>query len=117
MPLPGTSQKESEYSTNGKVEYDAARTAETEKGISGQTYELELHIMPPVDLGKLSVLKRQLLQIPNLQVLGEGGSNSGLIWFEVTYSEPPPIEGLLRKMSSVKEITRQGNYITISLND
>ena len=117
IPVPDASQKENEYSATSKIEYETSQLTEEENGINEYVGKLELHIIPPIDFGQLSKFEKQLLHIPNLQVLGKGGSDNGIIWFEVNCSEPLPVENLLQQISPVKEMAKYGNYITISLND
>ncbi len=115
--MPDASQKENEHSATSKIEYETSELTEREDAINEYTGKLELHIMPPLDFGQLSKFEKQLLQVPGLQLLGKGGSDSGITWYEVNYSEPPLVVNLLRQISPVKEVAKHGNYITISLND
>ncbi len=117
IPVPNASQKENEYPATSKIEFETSEVTEREDAINEYIGKLELHIMPPVDLGQLSKFEKQLLHVPNLQILGKGGSANGIIWFEINYSEPLPVENLLQQISPVKEIAKHGNYLTISLND
>lgn len=116
IPVPNPSEKETAYPATSEIEYEVSEPAEIENGTNGYDEKLELHIMPPSDYGQLSKFEKQLLQVPDLQVLGKGGSDSGIIWYEVNYSEPLPVENLFRQMSPVKEVAKHGNYVTISLN-
>ncbi len=117
IPVPNASQKETEYPATSKIEYETSELTEIENRTNGYDGKLELHIMPPLDFGQLSKFEKQLLQVPDLQLLGKGGSDSGITWYEVNYSEPPLVVNLLRQISPVKEVAKYGNYITISLND
>jgi len=116
MPVPNPSEKETEYPATSKIECKISELTEMENGTNGYDEKLELHIMPPSDSGQLSKFEKQLLKVPDLQVLGKGGSDSGIIWFEVNYSEPLPVENLLRQISPVKEVAKHGNYVMISLS-
>jgi len=117
IPVPNTSEKESEYPATSKIEYETSELTEIENRTNGYDGKLELQIMPPVDFGQLSKFEKQLLQVPDLQLLGKGGSDSGITWYEVNYSEPPLVVNVLRQISPVKQVAKHGNYITISLND
>ncbi|MHC4665902.1 MAG: hypothetical protein ACYS9T_08100 [Planctomycetota bacterium] len=117
IPVPDTSEKEPEYLASSQIEYETSELTESENRANRYDGKLELHIIPPFDFGQLSTFENQLLQVPNMQLLGKGDSGSGMIWYEVNYSEPLLIENLLRKMSPIKEISKHGNYIMILLND
>jgi len=110
-------EEETKYPTINKMKYETSEPAEIENRTNGHDEKLELHIMPTSDFGQVSKFEKQLLQVPDLQLLGKGGSEGGIIWFEVNYSDSLPIEDLLQQISPVKEVAKYGNYITIYLND
>ena len=117
-PLHNIFAEENEYPAINKMKYEAPEPAETENRAIGHDEKLELHIMPASDFSQVSKFEKQLLQVPDsLQLLSKGGSEGGIIWLEVNYSDSLPIEDLLRQISPVKEVARYGNYITVYLND
>ena len=71
--------------------------------------------MPPIDSNQLVTLEKLLLQVPNLQVIGQGGSDDGRSWAEVNCVEPLPMVMILKQMPPVKEVAAYGSNIIIAL--
>ena len=76
-----------------------------------------IDIVPPIDFSQLISLEKLLRKVPNLQVIGRGGSDDGRSWAEVECSEPIPIVMILKQMSPVKEVAAHSNHVIIALNE
>ena len=105
LDLPPASDIETETSA---VEVEK----EDEKIYHGR---LELHVVPAVEFQQMAVFEKLLLEIPNLRLIGKGGSNYGTSWAEIELSEPMPILMILKRLSPVKEVVAHGNIIIVSL--
>jgi len=110
-----TLKKENEYSAERYIKSETGSVLAEEDDKKEYKGRLELDIVPPIDSSQLASLEKLLLQVPNLQLIGRGGSDDGRSWAEVNCSEPLPVVTLLKQMSLVKEVAAYGNHIIIAL--
>jgi len=64
----------------------------------------------------MDMIEKPLLRLPNLRLIGRGGSSDGTTWVKIELGEPLPILKILKQMLPVKEAVAYGNNIVISLN-
>lgn len=116
ISVTSTSKKEDEPSAVCNVEPETGNALAEENDEKVYKGRLELDIVPPIDFNQLVSFKKLLLQVPNLRLIGMGGSEDGPNWAEVECSEPLPLVTILKQLSPVKKVTAQGNHIIIALN-
>jgi hypothetical protein len=104
---------ESPVAEKEEVVIDTSMASEEDK----REYEgnLEIAILPPVDYKQMATLERLLFQIPNIQLIGRGGTSNGTNWLQVEVGESVPLIMLLRQMSPVKQVVAYGRNIIVSM--
>ena len=117
ISVPDMLNKVAEYVGINNIELETSDVFDEED--ERKTYEgkLEIDIVPPIDFSQLINLEKLLRKVPNLQVLGRGGSDDGRSWAEVECSKPLPIVTILKQMSPVKEVAAHSNHIIIALKE
>jgi len=108
-----TEEKEHSLESNGKGETGVVPSGEdSERVYEG---ELQLFIAPPANPAQRASFATRLLQVPNLQLFGSGGSSDGKTWVRVKTSEPLPLLKILKEMPPVKDAVEQGKDIIVVL--
>jgi hypothetical protein len=115
IPAPNALKKENEYSAAGNVDPETGNVFAKEDDKKDYKGRLEIDIVPPIDFSQLISLEKLLLKVPNLRLIGRGGSDDGRSWAEIECSEPLPIVTILKQMSPVKEVATHRNHIIIAL--
>ena len=109
MVLPGKNGNGRNHEAEAKI---AATTPDDEeKSYKGR---LELDILPPIDFNQIAALEKLLLQVPQLKIVGKGGSSAGN-WAEIEVVEPIPLLKILKRMPPVKEVVEHGSNIIVAL--
>lgn len=88
-----------------------------EPSVGAGTYRgvVTLAIMPPIDLGQLDSLKKDLGQVENLHLVLVGGSVEGGSKIIVSAEEPLPLLDILKEMPAVDQVFRKGSEIQVRL--
>jgi hypothetical protein len=115
ISVPNTLKKGKEYPAASNVEPETGNVFAKEDDKRDYKGRLEIDIVPPIDFSQLISLEKLLLKVPNLRLIGRGGSDDGRSWAEIECSEPIPIVTILKQMSPVKEVATHRNHIIIAL--
>ncbi|MBA7603373.1 hypothetical protein ES703_10481 [subsurface metagenome] len=88
-----------------------------EPSVDAGTYQgaVTLAIVPPIDLGQLDSLKKDLGQVENLHLVLVGGSVEGGSKIIVSAEEPLPLLDILKEMPAVDQVFRKGSEIQVRL--
>lgn len=88
-----------------------------EPSVGAGTYRgvVTLAIMPPIDLGQLDSLKKDLGQVENLRLVLIGGSVERGSKIIVSAEEPLPLLDILKEMPAVDQVFRKGSEIQVRL--
>jgi len=89
-----------------------ARTKDEERNFEGR---LELTILAPIDVKQKKDFEKLLAEIPNLHLMGDGGSNDGSNWLEIELNQSIPLVSMLKQMPPVKKVVSHGNNIIVAL--
>lgn len=88
-----------------------------EPSVDTGTYRgvVTLAIVPPIDLGQLAALKKDLGQVENLRLVLVGGSVEGGSKIIVSAEEPLLLLDILEEMPAVDQVFRKGSEIQVRL--
>lgn len=89
-----------------------ARTKDEERNFEGR---LELTILAPIDVKQKKDFEKLLAEIPDLHLMGDGGSNDGGNWLEIDLNQSIPLVSMLKQMPPVKKVASHGNNIIVAL--
>ena len=89
-----------------------ARTTDEEKNYEGR---LELTILAPIDVKQKKDLEKLLTEVPDLHLIGDGGSSDGSNWLELELNQSIPLVSMLKQMPPVKKVASHGNNIIVAL--
>lgn len=115
IPAGDTLAEEFKASSAEDVESEigVAPTDETDK--KDYKGRLKLSIVPQVDFRQMATIENLLAKIPDLRLIGRGGSSDGISWAEVELGQPLPILMILKRMLPIKEVVTYRNNIIITL--
>ncbi len=90
---------------------------EAEPAVVTKLYKgvVELTIMPPVDLGQLENLEKDLRQVENLRLVLVGGSVDEGNRIVVSAEEPIPLLRILKEMPAVEQVVRKSGKTQVTL--
>ena len=90
---------------------------EAEPAVVTKLYKgvVELTIMPPVDLGQLENLEKDLRQVENLHLVLVGGSVDEGNRIVVSAEEPIPLLRILKEMPAVEQVVRKSGKTQVTL--
>ncbi|KPK22652.1 MAG: hypothetical protein AMJ70_05440 [Dehalococcoidia bacterium SG8_51_3] len=89
-----------------------SRTKDEERNYEGR---LELTILAPIDVKQKKDLEKLLAEIPNLQMMADGGSSDGSNWLELELNQSIPLVSMLKQMPPVRKVASHGNNIIVAL--
>jgi len=89
-----------------------ARTKDEERNYEGR---LELTILAPIDVKQKKDFEKLLTEVPDLHLLGDGGSSDGSNWLEIELDQSIPLVSMLKQMPQVKKVASHGNNIVVAL--
>ncbi len=78
--------------------------------------KLELGILAPINAKQKKAFEELLAEVPDLQLLGSGGSSDGSSWLEIELNQPLPLVSMLKQMPPVVKVAAHGNNILVALN-
>jgi len=76
---------------------------------------MELTIVPPIDLGQMENLEKDLRQVENLRLVLVGGSVDEGNKIVVSAEKPIPLLRILGEMPAVEQVVRKGDKIQVTL--
>jgi len=90
---------------------------EAEEVVGAGLYEgiVKLTVVSPVDLGQMRKLEEYLCQVQDLRLVLVGGSVDEGTTIVVSAEKPIPLIDVLREMSPVEQVFKEGNEIQIVL--
>ncbi|GEM_PF-5307548 len=101
---------------DGKIEALAAMEAAAEREDQAPCRgRFELVMVPPINPGELARFEKLVKQIPNLRMLGSGGSEDRGCWLDVELKEAMPLLAMLKKTASVRQAVKYGESVVVSL--
>ena len=77
---------------------------------------LELGILAPINAKQKKAFNELLNEVPELYLLGSGGSSDGSSWLEIELNQPMPLVSMLKQMPPVMKVAAHGNNILVVLN-
>ena len=105
-----------------KAKKEAKRAEEkakeaVEPAVGAGLYEgvMELTIVPPIDLGQMENLEKDLRQVENLRLVLVGGSVDEGNKIVVSAEKPIPLLRILGEMPAVEQVVRKGDKIQVTL--
>ena len=89
------------------------KTKDEERDYEGR---LELGILAPINAEQKKAFEELLTEVPDLHLLGSGGSSDGSSWLEIELDQPIPLVSMLKQMPPVIKVAAHGNNILVVLN-
>ena len=89
-----------------------SRTRDEERNYEGK---LELTILAPIDVKQKKDFEKLLTEVPDLHLMGDGGSSDGSNWLEIELNQSIPLVSMLKQMPPVKKVASHGNNIIVAL--
>ncbi len=89
-----------------------SRTKDEERNYEGR---LELTILAPIDVKQKKDFEKLLTEVPDLHLMGDGGSSDGSNWLEIELNQSIPLVSMLKQMPPVKKVASHGNNIIVAL--
>jgi len=89
------------------------KTKDEERDYEGR---LELGILAPINTKQKKAFEELLTEVPDLHLLGSGGSSNGSSWLEIELDQPIPLVSMLKQMPPVIKVAAHGNNILVALN-
>jgi len=89
-----------------------SRTKDEERNYEGK---LELTILAPIDVKQKKGFEKLLTEVPDLHLMGDGGSSDGSNWLEIELNQSIPLVSMLKQMPPVKKVASHGNNIIVAL--
>ena len=88
-----------------------------EEALRAELYEgmVKLVVVPPIDLGQMEKLEKDLRQVEDLRLVLVGGSVDEGSQIVVSAGKPIPLIDILREMPPVEQVVKKGNEIQITL--
>lgn len=83
-----------------------------EKGYEGR---LELTILAPIDVQQKRDFEELLTEVPDLHLIGNGGSSDGSNWLEIELNQSIPLVSMIKQMPPVIKVAAHGNNIIVAL--
>ena len=59
--------------------------------------------------------EKLLTEVPDLHLMGDGGSSDGSNWLEIELNQSIPLVSMLKQMPPVKKVASHGNNIIVAL--
>ena len=109
-------KREAEEAKEAKRAEEKAKEA-VEPAVGAGLYEgvMELTIVPPIDLGQMENLEKDLRQVENLRLVLVGGSVDEGNKIVVSAEKPIPLLRILGEMPAVEQVVRKGDKIQVTL--
>jgi len=109
-------KREAEEAKEAKRAEEKAKGA-VEPAVGAGLYEgvMELTIVPPIDLGQMENLEKDLRQVENLRLVLVGGSVDEGNKIVVSAEKPIPLLRILGEMPAVEQVVRKGDKIQVTL--
>ena len=76
---------------------------------------LELTILAPIDVQQKKDFEKLLTEVPDLHVIGNGGSSDGSNWLEIELNQSIPLVSMIKQMPPVIKAAAHGNNIIVAL--
>jgi hypothetical protein len=76
---------------------------------------LELTILAPIDVQQKRDFEKLLAEVPDLHLIGNGGSSDGSNWLEIELNQSMPFVSALKQMPPVRKVAAHGNNIIVAL--
>ncbi len=109
-------KREAEEAKEAKRAEEKAKEA-VEPAVGAGLYEgvMELTIVPPIDLGQMENLEKDLRQVENLRLVLVGGSVDEGNKIVISAEKPIPLLRILGEMPAVEQVVRKGDKIQVTL--
>jgi len=101
-----------DFTKEVQEEMQFARTKDEERNYEGR---LELTILAPIDVKQKKDFEKLLTEVPDLHLMGDGGSSDGSNWLEIELNQSIPLVSMLKQMPPVKKVASHGNNIIVAL--
>ena len=100
-----------------RAKREAEEAKKAKQALRAELYEgmVKLVVVPPIDLGQMEKLEKDLRQVEDLRLVLVGGSVDEGSQIVVSAGKPIPLIDILREMPPVEQVVKKGNEIQITL--